>query len=261
MVNLGNKSIKIKLFIFLLTFLSIIACNQLKYYVSKIEGKKIGLTNNLAQNDAIDNFVKPYRDHIDTDLNTILAYCPENLEKSKGKWQTNIGNFLADVTLSKGNTLFFKKENKTIDLCILNYGGIRSIIPKGNVTARNAFEIMPFENTTMVLILKGEQIVELTHYFISEKKPHPLAGITFEVDDTSAQHILIQGKPLENEKEYYVITSDYLANGGDNMLFFMKSIKKYDLNYKLRNIVIDYFKDVDTLVINNDVRVKEVIKL
>lgn len=260
MVNLINNSNKLKQFVLLLTFIGFTSCNQPKYYVSKIEGKKISLSNTLSQNNEIEAFVKPYREHIDNDLNTVLAYCPENLEKSKGKWQTNIGNFLADITLLKGNELFQARENKAVDFCILNHGGIRTIIPKGDVTARNAFEVMPFENTSLVLALKGAQIEELARYFISEKKPHPLAGISFEIDNNLPQNILIQGKPLDLNKEYYVITSDYLANGGDNMLFFNKATQKFDLNYKLRNILIDYFKKVDTLEISTSIRVKEIVK-
>ena len=257
MVNLTNNSAKRAYFILLLTFFTISSCVRPSYFVSKIEGKKINIANNLAQNDSIEAFVKPYRDHIDADLNTVLAYCPENLEKSKGKFQTNIGNFLADITLMKTNGLFLKTKNQTIDICILNHGGIRSILPAGNLTARNAFEVMPFENSAVVLVLSGSQIVALTQYFISEKKPHPLAGITFDINNNVGQNINIQGKPLDINKEYYVVTSDYLSNGGDNMLFFKNASQKFDLNYKLRNIMIDYFKEVDTLQINKDIRIKE----
>jgi 2',3'-cyclic-nucleotide 2'-phosphodiesterase (5'-nucleotidase family) len=65
----------------------------------------------------------------------------------------------------------------------------------------------------------------------------------------------VQGKPLELDKTYYVVTSDYLSNGGDNMTFFKKGTHRYDIDYKLRNIIIDYFKEVDTLKINTDVRI------
>ena len=53
---------------------------------------------------------------------------------------------------------------------MLNHGGIRTIIPKGNVTAKLAFEIMPFENSAIVVALKGVQILEIVNYIISEKK-------------------------------------------------------------------------------------------
>ncbi len=152
--------------------------------------------------------------------------------------------------------MFLKRHQKTVDICLLNHGGIRSIIPKGNVTTRTAFEIMPFENSLVVIALKGEQILELVDYFIVTKKAHPLAGMTFTIDkNNQPKNILVQGKTVEKEAIYYVATNDYLSNGGDNMNFFKKGIQKFDLDYKLRNILIDYFKEVDTIPVTKDVRI------
>jgi hypothetical protein len=39
------------------------------------------------------------------------------------------------------------------------------------------------------------------------------------------------------------------------MSFFSKGIQTYDLNYKLRNILIDYFKEVDTIPVINTTRI------
>ena len=256
MVNLKNYNDVLKLFVIFLTLFLNISCGKQNYFVTKIEGKQIAITDKENQNPQFENFIKPYREHIDQDLNNVLAYCPETLDKSTGKWQTAIGNLLADVTLQRGNALFLTREKKNIDLCILNHGGIRSILPKGNVTTRTAFEIMPFENSLVVIALKGEQIFELVDYFIATQKPHPLSGITFTIGkDNSAKNILVQGKPVLKDTIYYVATNDYLANGGDNMNFFKKGIQTFDLDYKLRNILIDYFKEVDTITVKNDIRV------
>ncbi|HMC02386.1 MAG TPA: hypothetical protein VKN14_15205, partial [Flavobacteriaceae bacterium] len=48
-------------------------------------------------------------------------------------------------------------------------------------------------------------------------------------------------------KTYYVATNDYLYSGGDNMTFFKPNDSLYDLNYKIRNALIDYFKKTDTI--------------
>ncbi len=256
MVNLKKYNGVLKLFVIFLTLLFVVSCGKQSYYVSKIEGKRITVTDKETQNQQIENYVKPYREHINKDLDSVLAYCPETLDKSDGKWQSTIGNLMADVTLLRGNLVFKAREKKTIDLCILNSGGIRSILPKGNVTSRTAFEIMPFENGLVVIALKGEQIFELVDYFIATQKPHPLSGITFTIGkDKLAKNILVQGKPVEKDVVYYVATNDYLSNGGDNMNFFKKGIQKYDLDYKLRNVLIDYFKEVDTIPVIKDVRV------
>ncbi|MGO4773541.1 5'-nucleotidase C-terminal domain-containing protein [Flavobacterium sp. W22_SRS_FK3] len=248
----------LKLFVIFLTLFFIFSCSPKNYNLTRIEGKQLTITEKNSQTPEIDNFIKPYRDHINKDLDSVLAYCPETLDKSTGKWQTTIGNLMADVCLAKGNPVFKAREKKEIDLCFLNHGGIRAILPKGNVTTRTAYEIMPFENNLVVLALKGDQILEMTAYIIKEKKPHPLSGMTLTIArDNTAKNILIQGKPLDNNTIYYVATNDYLANGGDSMNFFLKAVQKYDLNYKLRNVLIDYFKEVDTIPITKDIRIKE----
>jgi 2',3'-cyclic-nucleotide 2'-phosphodiesterase (5'-nucleotidase family) len=255
MVKLKNYNIQLKLFVLFLTFTSLISCSHKNYYVTKIEGKEISITDKHPESTEIEKFIKPYRDKIDTDLNTVLAIAPQTLDKN-GDWQTPMGVFMSDVTFIKANPVFQSREKKSIDICLLNHGGIRSIIPKGDVTARTAYEVMPFENSAIVIALKGEQIQEIAEYIIGEKKPHPLSGMTFIIDKNSnPSNILVNGKPLDKNKTYHVVTSDYLSNGGDNMTFFNKAIQKYDLEYKLRNIIIDYFKDVETIEIKSDKRI------
>ena len=255
MVNLKKYNYVFKLFVIFLTLLFVVSCSKQNYNVTKIAGKRIPITEKENQIPEIEKFIKPYREHINKDLDSILAYCPVTLDKT-GKWQSTIGNLMADVSLMRGNLVFEARESKKIDICLLNSGGIRSILPKGNITARNAFEIMPFENSMVVIALKGEQINEMVDFLISDKKSHPLAGITFTIDKNNhSKNILVQGKPLQKETIYYVGTNDYLSDGGDNMNFFKKALQKYDLDYKLRNILIDYFKQVDTIPVITDVRI------
>ena len=255
MVKLKNYNVVLKHFVLLLTFAAVISCVEKKYAVAKIEGKEIGITDKNSEVTEIENFIKPYRNKIDADLNIVMGNAPETIDKS-GEWQTPMGNFLADITFEKSDKVFQQREKKSIDICMLNHGGIRSIIPKGNITARTAYEVMPFENSAIVIGLKGEQILEMISYIISEKKPHPLKGLTFTIDkNNQPKNILVKGNPLDNSKVYYVVTSDYLSNGGDNMLFFKKGVDKYDLNYKLRNIIIDYFKENKIITANKDIRI------
>lgn len=248
MVKIKKKTTYIIYFVFLLTFNLFIACSSKKDIVYEIKTSQININEKATSVEKIEQFINPYRNHINKDLDSILCFNPITQDKSKGKWETNIGNLFAQSTFELSNPLF-KREQKNIDFCILNHGGIRSIIPQGNVTTRTAFEIMPFENSVIVVGLNANEVMELANYFLKEKKPHPLYGITIftNEDESLAKQIEINGKPIEKNKIYYVATSDYLANGGDNMTFFKKSSIKYDLDYKLRNLFIDYFKKTDTL--------------
>lgn len=258
MVKLKKYNGFLKLFVIFLTLFFITSCSKKSYNLTKIEGKLLPVTEKASETPKIESFIAPYRNHINKDLDSVLAYCPETLDKSKGKWQSTIGNLMADVCVERGNLIFKAREKKSIDLCLLNHGGIRAILPKGNVTSRTAFEIMPFENSMVVMALKGEQILEMCSYIIKAQKAQPLSGMTFTIaKDKTPKNILIQGKPLDLTAIYYVATNDYLANGGDSMTFFAKSLQKYDLNYKLRNVLIDYFKEVDTIPVAKDIRITE----
>lgn len=249
MVNVKKKRVKYSYFVILLTFLFLVSCKTSKSNIYEVEGKRININESYADNIEIEKFIQPYREHITKDLDSILAYNPVNQEKSKGKWQTNIGNLFAETTLAFSKPIFLKRENKDIDFCLLNHGGIRAIIPKGNVTSRTAYEIMPFENSIMIIGLKGKEVRALADYIIKEKKPHPLAGITIYTnkDENTVMDIKINNHSIDDNKIYYVATSDYLASGGDSMTFFRDSSLKYDIDYKLRNLFIDYFKKIDTL--------------
>lgn len=251
-----NTKLLYTIFVTTLTLLSLTSCKTKAYNNYLVEGKKIEINKNYPVNESVDSYIAPYRSHINKDLDSIISFCPETLDKSKGEWQTNIGNFMSDACMEMANPVFMKQQNKPIDIILLNSGGIRSIIPKGNISKRNAFEVMPFENSLIVIALKGEQIKALAQHIITEKKPHPLHGLKIILNNQNViTNVLFKEQPIDNNKIYYVATSDYLANGGDNMTFFLKNEGTYDLNYKIRNVLIDYFYKHKTIEASNSPRI------
>jgi 2',3'-cyclic-nucleotide 2'-phosphodiesterase (5'-nucleotidase family) len=255
MVKLKKYRPIIQHFVIFLTFLTLFACSGNKFFVKKVEAKQFNINTKQAETAAIEDYIKPYREKVDKDMNTTLAVASQNFDKS-GQWQSPMGMLLADATLLKGNLIFEKRNQKKIDICLLNHGGIRANINKGDVTTRTAFEVMPFENSLIIVALKGEQVLEIANYIIKEKKPQPLAGMTFTISTSNeAKNIKVQQQPLDLNKTYYVATSDYLSGGGDKMDFFKKGTEFFDMDYKLRNVLIDFFKDVDVLPIATDTRI------
>ena len=141
------------------------------------------------------------------------------------------------------------KTGKDIDMVILNHGGIRSIISKGNITTRTAYQLMPFENSIVVVALKGSQIDSLTNYLRLRERAHPISKLKLIVNkDFDIVESSIKGEKIDKEKTYYVATNDYLYNNSENnMRFFKPNDSLYILNYKVRNALIDHFKKVDTI--------------
>jgi hypothetical protein len=115
-------------FCYILNIFFVASCSKQNYNVTKIEGKRITITEKKTKFLKL-KILSNHREHINNDLDSILAYCPETLDKSTGKWQTTIGNLMADVTLSRGNTVFNPRK-KEYRYCLLNSGGIRSILQR-----------------------------------------------------------------------------------------------------------------------------------
>ena len=223
-------------------------CAPKKYTNTKINTSYIEVVNTVETNNDIDAFLKPYRDHITNDLSKVLAYNPQDLDKASERWQNPMTNFYADAIFEIATPVFEQRTGKKIDFCLLNYGGIRATIAKGDITTRTAYDIMPFENNATVLGLKGEIVYELANFIIANKVAHPLSGIEIFVDKNQlVKDIKINNQSIDKNKTYYVITNDYLAKGGDKMDFLLKSTENYSLDYKLRNMFISYFTKIDTL--------------
>ena len=233
---------------FIIFILLVFSCKQETSTLTKIEGRLIPITDTLSSNSEIEAFIKPYREHVETNLDSVLSYAVDTYSKTDGEFNTAVGNFMADVVYEQANLVFKSRTGDDIDMVILNHGGIRSIISKGNITTRTAYEIMPFENNIVVVSVKGTNINALVSYLIQAKRAHPISNFKLTLDrDFNPIESLINGKKIDTTKTYYVATNDYLYSGGDNMTFLKPNDSLYDLNYKIRNALIDYFKKTDTI--------------
>ena len=240
--------LKIKHFVVFVTIIGLTSCHQDYKALKKIEGKQIPIDSSYIQNASIEEFVSPYRRRINEVLDSTLAYAPKTITKIDGEFNTSAGNLMADIVLSEANPIFNSRTGKEIDFVLLNHGGIRSIISAGNVSARNAFEVMPFENNIVVAEIKGSDVQEMVSYLINSGRAHPIAGMQIVLDKNKRlRYAKIKGRPLDTERTYYVATSDYLVSGGDDMGFFKNNTSITDTDYLIRNAMIDYFTKVDTL--------------
>ncbi|HSI69965.1 MAG TPA: 5'-nucleotidase [Gillisia sp.] len=239
---------KYKFLLLLLPVLIFSSCKQENLLLREIKGERIPVNNEIAEDTAIANYIRPFSQHINKVLDSVVAYNPQYLNKSEGELNTAIGNFMADVIIEQANPVFKSRTGKNIDMVILNYGGIRATIEEGPLTARTAYSIMPFENEIVVAELSGSRIKEMLTYLENNRTAHPVSGIKIEMNrDYKITNATIDGRPIDENSTYFVATSDYLQQGGDNMNFLKDPITLHVIDYKLRNAYIDYFNKIDTL--------------
>ena len=234
--------------------IGITSCKKETYSLYKIEGKQLKTDSTVTEKKAITDFIKPYKQKLNNELNTVLCTTPIDLTRNDGDLESTLGNLMADICYTQGNPIFKKRTQHLVDFVLLNFGGIRAAIPKGNITPRNAFEVMPFENEMVVVELSGEKVKALLHYLAIEKKAHPIANMRLQIKNDSYQNVSINGNPFDETKNYFVLTSDYLQQGGDQMSFFKNPISITKLDYKIRNAMIDYFKKSTKIKPNLDNR-------
>ena len=72
-----------KYFIILLTLVILTSCKQ-EMHLTRIEGKRIEINESLAGNQDVENFIKPFREHVNNDLDSVLAYSVDTYTKNDG---------------------------------------------------------------------------------------------------------------------------------------------------------------------------------
>ena len=224
-----------------------ISCQQQDHLI-QIKGNEIEVDSSIPQDSTIINYSTPYKIHIDKNLDSILAYAPRTCIKSDGTLNTAIGNLMADIVKEQTDPVFKSRTGNSISMVLLNFGGIRAPLVKGDITARTAYQIMPFENSVVVVEMKGTQIKKMLAYLCKAQIAHPISGLNLIVDDNfKLKQATINDMKIEDSTTYYVATNDYLYNGGDGMDFFREAGQVHYTNYKIRNAMIDYFKKEDTI--------------
>jgi hypothetical protein len=86
--------------------------------------------------------------------------------------------------------------------------------------------------------LKGDKLKECLNVMNANKKLLPFK-IGYPAN-ASPETIKIFGEPLDTSKDYLIVTSDYLSNGGDNCSFFLNPVKQEATNVKIRDAIISY---------------------
>lgn len=218
----------------------------------------ISIDSTIQKNSATEELIKPYRDLIDEEMNRVLVRSDTIIYKES--LESPLGNLIADLSFERAVAECGIKEFSNPDLCLLNFGGLRVNLPEGEIVVRKVFELMPFENELVVVELTPDSLNALIDYII-RVGGQPISNIHMLVDEKNGiRNVLIAGERIDLNKNYHIVTTDYLANGGDRMTFFQSPVSRKNLNVKLRDAILDHFEKVgkagDTLLPRIDGRLQ-----
>lgn len=220
--------------------------------IAKINAEKnIYITDQLQEDKAMDAVIQPYKHELEGKMNAIISHT--NVELSKSGDNSNLGNLLADYTFEGADDWAKKHSIPPIDAAVINIGGIRTIIAKGDILTKQIYEVMPFENEIVIIKMKGNDVEGLFDYYLKTQKNNPVSHLLIETENGTLNQKLINGKAIDYNKIYYIATSDYLALGGDNMSFFSKG-EMISTGIKMRDLFLEKFKQNPEISSPDDVR-------
>lgn len=174
---------------------------------------------------AIQKIVDKYKAKVDAELQVPVGEAAVDLDGEQVRCQeTNLGNLVADVV----------RKTAGADAAIINGGSIRTSIAKGVITRRDIYRALPFPNYIVAFRLTGAQIRAALEHGISEV-PQPsgkfpqVSGLSFTYRlnapaGSRVQQIVLDGRALDDHKQYAVATNDFLAAGGDGYRVFSEAV-------------------------------------
>ncbi len=220
--------------------LMILASCGSSYKLTSITGSKTEISSfwdNKPNAKAIE-VLAPYKAKIDSVMMPVVGI--SNMDMDARRPESLLSNLVADVLRESPSRYL----NETADIAVINIGGLRNSLNKGDITYGEIYEILPFENALCLLEMKGDVVAELMKNIVSVKgEGVSNVRLTAKKDGTII-NCTIGGEPLDLKRTYKVATVNYLAEGNDGLVAFKKAQKKRCLpEATIRDIFLAYVRE------------------
>jgi 5'-nucleotidase len=127
--------------------------------------------------------------------------------------ESELGDWLADG---------LRAAFPDVDFAVQNSGGIRADLPAGTIRRETLQRISPFDNRALLVAMTGAQVELMLQ--LGTRGAHgalQVSGAAYAFDPGRADNQLcaatVGGRPVDPERTYRVVVSDFLANGGDGL--------------------------------------------
>lgn len=229
----------IVLHILLSNVLFLSACRSLKP-VQQISTQSVVVNDSLPADsmDLILTLIRPYKDSLTAQMDEVVANSSGPFTKELP--ESTLGNLCADICMEVADSILELSGGSAADFCFLNNGGLRSNLPAGNINLGNVFELMPFENELVTLEISKSDLDSLLN-MISAKGGAPVSGVQLLIKEKRTYQFVLLSDPENKKQRYTIVTSDFLAHGGDGYTL----LKKYPVQktaMKVRDAFTLYFR-------------------
>lgn len=224
-----------KCYCFILLFIFSANLYSQHYAIKSVKGGRIEVDGKLESK--VDyGLISNYKPAIDSLMSPILGKSIVCMNASRP--ESLLSNWVTDVMVDTAIGLGWDA-----DLGLCNIGGLRSSMPKGNVTVGDIMSIAPFENRLCLLSIRGENLLELLNQIAELGGEGVSSSLRMVIaSDGTLMNASVKGKKIRKNKVYNIVTIDYLAEGNDGMFALKHAIKRIDTKLLLRDVLMDYIK-------------------
>jgi len=187
---------------------------NLKKKVKNAEGKKVRvhIADVIAEDAELKAILKPFQEQGQEQLQQKIGSVDEKLEGDRDQVRfkpTNMGHLIALAQMEKVGA----------DLAVMNSGGIRDSIVKGDITYKDVLKVQPFANVVSFVELNGKELMD----YLSAVSSKPIdsgafaqfAGVDLVIEKGELKSATIKGQDIDPAKNYRMAINSYIASGGD----------------------------------------------
>ncbi|GLV32897.1 uncharacterized protein CBL_20048 [Carabus blaptoides fortunei] len=241
------------------------------------DGNPIYLSNEIPQDDAINQELNVWKQQIDEFANRILGTTNVLLSRDDCySAECNLGNFITDAMVD-----YYAGHNEDQSgwshaaIAFMNSGGIRTNIPKGDITYADLLSTSPFESTIDVGELTGEQIKSVLEYSVNSTIRYgfrqflQFSGlrVVFDLNQPVGSRVvdlkvkcrlcdIPQFEDYKPEEYYRVTLNSFLAKGGDGYSVIKDNLQNREIGPVDIELFEGYVKKMSPITQGLDGRMK-----
>ncbi|BDR67774.1 multifunctional 2',3'-cyclic-nucleotide 2'-phosphodiesterase/5'-nucleotidase/3'-nucleotidase [Clostridium tetani] len=201
----------------------------------------------LKESEAGKKIVEKYENASKDKLNEVVGHTKKDLPHERFEGPSLLGEWVCEA---------MAKTTKS-QIAITNGGGLRCPINKGDITVGILYQLMPFDNTLVTMEVKGSDIKKIVENGIGNESIGwaAISGlkVKYDLKQPFGNRIhdikLSDGKEIDMNKYYTLVTNDFMSEGGDNF-DFTSAKNKVDTNLPIRDALIKELRDVKTISVD-----------
>lgn len=222
----------------LFAFTVMSACKP-AYRVAEISGTFVPMdaSYDLPPHVKMQELVNSYKTKLDEEMNVVIGKSTRFMDYRRP--ESLLTNLTSDVMKAYGD----EHLPNGADIAVMNVHGHRATLPEGDVTVGNLYEIYSFDNAITFLEVKGSDLNKIFDAYARIGGAGISGNVRLVIEGGKVKSVTVNGEPVDENRQYNVVTLDYLAEGNDNMGAFRNAVAHTNTGITLRDVMIDWVRE------------------